>query len=50
MLSSNYLYFNLKPKILPADNGGELRNKAIENYLKENSIDHITEGPYNPQH
>ena len=22
----------------------------IENYLKENNIDHITEGLYNPQH
>ena len=22
----------------------------IENYLKENNIDHINEGPYNPKH
>ena len=29
------LITNLKPKILPTDNGGELRNKAIENYLKK---------------
>ena len=40
----------LKPKILHLDNGGEFRNKVIENYLKENNIDHITGGPYNPQH
>ena len=40
----------LKPKILHTDNGGEFRNKLMENYLKENNIDHITGGPYNPQH
>ena len=32
----------LKPKNLNTDNGGELKNKVIENYLKENNIDHIT--------
>ena len=32
------------------DNGGEFRNKVIENCLKENNIDHIAWGPNNPQH
>ena len=40
----------LKPKILDTDNGGEFWNKMMENYLKENNIDHITGGLYNPQH
>ena len=31
------------------DNGEEFRNKVMENYLKENNIDHIIEGPYNSQ-
>ena len=40
----------LKPKILYTDTGGEFKNKVIENYLKENNINHIIGGPYNPQH
>ena len=40
----------LKPKILHTDNDGEFKNKVMENYLKENNIDHITGCPYNPQH
>ena len=32
------------------DNGEEFRNEMMENYLKENNIDDITGGPYNPQH
>ena len=39
-----------KTIILHTDNGGEFKNKVIENYLKENNIDHITGGPYNSQH
>ena len=38
-----------KTKNLYLDNGEEFRNKLIENYLKENNIDHIIEGPYNSQ-
>ena len=37
-------------KKLHLDNGEEFRNKEIENYLKENNIDHIIEGPYYSQH
>ena len=41
----------LKPKFLYIDNGEEFLNKVMENYLKQNNIDHITGGPYNhPQH
>ena len=40
----------LKQKNLNLDNGEEFRNKVMENYLKENNIDHIIEGPYNSQH
>ena len=40
----------LKIKNLHLDNGEEFRNKVMENYLKENNIDHIIEGPYNSQH
>ena len=40
----------LKQKILNLDNGEEFRNKVMENYLKENNIDHIIEVPYNSQH
>ena len=36
-----WLTFYLKPIILHTDNGGEFRNKVMENYLK-NYIDHIT--------
>ena len=39
-----------KPKILHTDNGGEFKNKVMKNYLKENNIEHITRGLYNPQH
>ena len=39
-----------KTKNLHLDNGEEFRNKVMENYLKENNIDHIIEGPYNSQH
>ena len=37
----------LKQKILHLDNGEEFRNKVMENYLKENNVDHIIKGPYN---
>ena len=37
-------------KNLHLNNGEEFRNKVMENYLKENNIDHIIEGPYNLQH
>ena len=40
----------LKPKFFHTDNGGEFRDVVMENYLKENNIDHITGGPYNLQH
>ena len=40
----------LKQKYLHLDNGEEFRNKAIKNYLKENNVDHITGGSYNPHH
>ena len=36
--------------LLHLDNGEEFRNKVMENYLKENNIDHIIEGPYNSHH
>ena len=39
-----------KTKNLHLDNGEEFRNKVMENYLKENNIDYIIEGPYNSQH
>ena len=39
-----------KTKKLHLDNGEEFRNKVMENYLKENNIDHTIEGPYNSQH
>ena len=39
-----------KTKNLHIDNGEEFRNKVMKNYLKENNIDHIIEGPYNSQH
>ena len=35
---------------LHTGNGGEFKNKMMENYLKENNIDHITIGLYNPKH
>ena len=37
-------------KILHLGNGWKFRNKVMENYLKENNIDHIIEGPYSSQH
>ena len=40
----------LKPKILHLNNGWKFRNKVVENYLIENNIDYIIEGPYNSQH
>ena len=40
----------LKQKKLYLDHGWKFRNKVMENYLKENNIDHITGGPYYPQH
>ena len=40
----------LKQKNLHLDNGEEFRNKVIENYLKENIVDHIIGSPYNSQH
>ena len=39
-----------KTKYLHLDNGEEFRNKVMENYLKENNVDYIIEGPYNSQH
>ena len=45
-----WLISYLKPKILHLDNGGEFRNKVMENYLNENNIDHINECPCNSQH
>ena len=39
-----------KTKYLHLDNGEEFRNKVMENYLKENNVDHIIEGPYHSQH
>ena len=44
------IYILFKTKNLHLDNGEEFRNKVMENYLKENNIDHIFEGPYNSQH
>ena len=41
---------SFKIKNLHLDNVEEFRNKVIENYLKENNIDHIIEGLYNSQH
>ena len=38
----------LNTKNLHTDNFGEFRNKVMENYLKENNIDHITGGTNNP--
>ena len=40
----------LKSNFLYTDNGGEFRDIVMENYLKENNIDHIAGGSYNPQH
>ena len=40
----------LNQNFLHLDNGEEFRNKVMENYLKENNIGHIIEGPYNSQH
>ena len=48
--SKQWLTSYLKPKILHTDNSGEFRNKVMEIYLKENNIDPITGGLYNPQH
>ena len=39
-----------KTKYLHLDNGEEFRNKVMEKFLKENTIDHIIWGPYNSQH
>ena len=39
-----------KTKKIAHNNGWEFRNKVMENYLKENNIEHITGGPYNLQH
>ena len=39
-----------KTKKLHLDNVEEFRNKVMENYLKENNIDYIIEGPYHSQH
>ena len=39
-----------KTKNLHLDKGEQFRNKVMENYLKENNIDHIIEVPYNSQH
>ena len=39
-----------KPKKLHLDNGEEFRNKVMENYLKENNVDHIIGNPYYSQH
>ena len=44
------IYILFKTKNLHLDNGEEFRNKVMENYLKENNIDHIIEGSYNSQH
>ena len=44
------IYILFKTKNLHLDNSEEFRNKVMENYLKENNIDHIIEGPYNSQH
>ena len=44
------IYILFKTKNLHLDNGEEFRNKVMENYLKENNIDHIIEGPHNSQH
>ena len=44
------IYILFKTKNLHLDNDEEFRNKVMKNYLKENNIDHITEGPYNSQH
>ena len=44
------IYILFKTKNLHLDNGEEFRNKVMENYLKENNIDHIIEDPYNSQH
>ena len=40
----------LKQKTLHLDNGWKFRNKVMENYLKENNVDHIIECHYNSQH
>ena len=39
-----------RTKYLHLVNGEEFRNKVMKNYLKENNIDHIIEGPYNSPH
>ena len=39
-----------KTKNLHLDHGWRFRNKVMENYLKENNIDHITGDPYYPRH
>ena len=44
------IYILFKTKKLHLDNGEEFRNKVMANYLKENNIYHIIEGPYNSQH
>ena len=44
------IYILFKTKNLHLDNGEEFRNKVMENYLKENNIDHIIEGLYHSQH
>ena len=44
------IYILFKTKNLHLDNGEEFRDKVMENYLKENNIDHIIEGPYNSQY
>ena len=42
------LEFNRFPKELGSDNGKELHNKLIENYLNEKNIIFLHGMPYNP--
>ena len=49
-VSKQRLTSYLKPNILHLDNGWKFRNKVMQNCLKENNIDHITWGTFNPQH
>ena len=37
------------PKILQTDNGGEFKNKQLENFCEKNSIKLIHSSPYHPQ-
>ena len=39
-----------KTIFLHTDNDEEFRDIVMENYLKENNIDHFNRGPYNTQH